>query len=116
MAKYEVTLHTGFDPLLHTIHEEVLHGSMSASYEDGSDLLLANGCRCAHRVYERYSVIGGNRVSLSVMLAEQENGTYVSAITSGGSRTVWKINTFGENTFGEQSFLDQFIDILHKIQ
>ena len=116
MAKYEATLHAGFDSLLRTIHEEVLQGSMSASYEDGSDLLLANGCRCAHRVYERYSVIGGNRVSLSVMLAEQEDGTYVSAITSGGNRAIWKINTFGENTFGEQSFLDQFIDILHKIQ
>ena len=112
MAKYEATLRAGFDSLLHTIHEEVLHGSISASYEDGSDLLLANRYRCAHRVYERYSVIGGNRVSLSVMLAEQENGTYVSAITSGGSQAVlWKVNTFGE-----QSFLDQFIDILHKFQ
>lgn len=112
MAKYEATLHAGFDSLLRTIHEEVLQGSMSASYEDGSDLLLANGCRCALRVYERYSVIGGNRVSLSVMLAEQEDGIYVSAITSGGSQAVlWKVNTFGE-----QSFLDQFIDILHKIQ
>lgn len=112
MAKYEATLHAGFDSLLRTIHEEVLHGSMSASYEDGSDLLLANGCRCALRVYERYSVIGGNRVSLSIMLAEQENGIRVSAITSGGSQAVlWKVNTFGE-----QSFLDQFIDILRKFQ
>ena len=91
MAKYEATLHAGFDSLLRTIHEEVLHGSMSASYEDGSDLLLANGHRCAHRVYERFNVIGGNRA-------------------------IWKINTFGENTFGEQSFLDQFIDILRKFQ
>lgn len=112
MAKYEATLHTGFDSLLHTIHEEIIRGSMSASYEDGSDLLLANGRRCALRVYERYSIIGGNRVSLSLMLVEQENGVYVSAIASGGSQAVlWKVNTFGE-----QSFLDQFIDILHKFQ
>jgi hypothetical protein len=54
----------------------------------------------AVRVYERYSMAGGNRVSMNVTLIGDDQKLFVSAITSGGSRAVlFKINTMGEHTF-----------------
>ena len=67
MAKYERYFQGDFDTVLERIHNGILSGSFSASYEDGSDF-AGGGARCAVRVYERYSAMGGNRVSLNVML------------------------------------------------
>lgn len=98
MAKYEATLRGGFDELLQVIHSAVTAGS-SASLEEQSDFSAA-GVRCAVRVYERYSLSGGNRVSLSVTLLEAGGTVRVSAIAAGGSRGVFlKLNTIGEETF-----------------
>ncbi len=67
MAKYEKHLTGNFDELLELVTDGVLNGSMSASYENGSD--WTNGTvRCAVRVFERYSYMGGNRVSMNVTL------------------------------------------------
>ena len=64
MAKYEKHLTGNFDELLELVTDGVLNGSMSASYENGSD--WTNGTvRCAVRVFERYSYMGGNRVSMN---------------------------------------------------
>lgn len=60
MAKYESFLTGNFDQILNRIHQEIINGSMSASYEDGSDY-RADGIRCAVRVYERYSMLGGKQ-------------------------------------------------------
>ena len=52
------------------------------------------------RVYERYSWLGSNRVSLALTLAGRDGEYFLSAITSGGSQAVFfKVNTFGENAF-----------------
>ena len=81
MAKYEREFCGDFDAALAKIHDAVMNGSYSASYEDGSD--YGNGdFRCAVRVYERYSAMGGNRVSLSVTLAGSGDAPLLSAITS----------------------------------
>lgn len=101
MAKLECRLHAPFGAVLDAIDTAILRGSVSASREDGSDF-SAGGHRCAVRVYERYSVIGSNRVSLNVTLLEDGTGVLLSAITSGGSQAVF----FKINTFGEESFLD----------
>ena len=101
MAKYEREFRGDFDAALAKIHDAVMNGSYSASYEDGSDY-VSGGFRCAVRVYERYSAIGGNRVSLSVTLAGSGETLFVSAITSGGSQAMFlKLNTFGEEAFLE---------------
>lgn len=98
MAKYEAVLRGGFHELLRVIHTAVTSGS-GASLEEQSDFSAA-GVRCAVRVYERYSLSGGNRVSLSVTLLEAGGTLRVSAIAAGGSRGVFfKINTLGEETF-----------------
>jgi hypothetical protein len=101
MAKYECSLSGDFDALLYRIEDGILRGSLSASYEDGSDL-TEGSVRCAVRVYERYSMLGGNRVSLNVTLVGNGDRLFLSAITSGGSQAV----LFKINTFGEESFLD----------
>ena len=109
MAKYESRLKGNFDELLNLINNGIRSGSISASYENGSDY-RQNGVRCAVRVYERYSMLGKNRVSMNVTLLGDGEELFVSVITSGGSQAVF----FKINTFGEQSFLQQAVDIVEK--
>lgn len=101
MAKYERRLKGNFNELLNWIHRDITNGSSSVSYEDGSDIDLADS-RVAVRVYERYSMAGGNRVSMNVTITGTGEDLFISAITSGGSQAVFfKINTIGEETFLE---------------
>lgn len=109
MAKLEVIIRNEpFDEILRRIENGILEGSFSASLEDASDFKSGNS-RCAVRVFERYSMIGNNRVSLNVTLFEGEDGIiHLSGITSGGSQAAFlKINTFGE-----QAFLDKLGELL----
>ena len=102
MAKYEKHLTGNFDEFLNLVSDSVLNGSMSASYEDGSDW-TSGEVRCAVRVFERFSMAGGNRVSMNVTLVGKGDELFLSAITSGGSQAVfWKINTMGEESFLEK--------------
>lgn len=95
MAKFERTITGDFDDVLDRLHQGVLEGSSSASYEDGSDY-TAGDVRCAVRVYERYSWSGGNRVSMNLTLVGRGRELFLSAITSGGSQAVlFKVNTWG---------------------
>jgi hypothetical protein len=101
MAKYERALEGNFDEFLSWLHNDISSGSASVSYEDGSDFELGQ-VKLAVRVYERYSMAGGNRVSLNITLVGEGRKLFVSAITSGGSQAIFfKINTIGENTFLE---------------
>lgn len=101
MAKYERRFKGNFKELLNYLHEGIINGSASASYEDGSDATIGD-IRLAVRVYERYSMIGSNRVSLNITILDDGEELFVSAITSGGSQAVFfKINTIGEETFLE---------------
>lgn len=108
MAKLQRTLHGDFDQLLDRIESGILNGSMSASLEDSSDF-RSNGARCSVRVFERYSYLGNNRVSLSITLFQTgDDPIYLSAITSGGSQALF----FKINTWGEESFLDKLQELL----
>lgn len=110
MAKYERRLTGSFDAVLSRLHDGILGGSASASYEDGSDY-AAGGVRCAVRVYERYSMAGGNRVSLNLTLVGNGETLFLSAITSGGSQAMF----FKVNTWGEEAFLDCLRDIVESL-
>lgn len=107
MAKFEKHLTGNFDEFLQRISDSVLNGSMSASYEDGSDW-TSGEVRCAVRVFERYSAMGGNRVSMNVTLVGNDRDLFLSAITSGGSQAVF----FKLNTLGEESFLEKLVPIV----
>lgn len=111
MAQYDTRLKGNFDELLAYIEHQVMQGSASASRE-GSMYYEMNGVRCAVRVYERYSYLGGNRLSLSVTLFGRDNDLHLTAITAGGSQAM----LFKINTWGEQSFLDKFIKAIEIYQ
>ena len=101
MAKYERRLKGNFNEFLNWIHTDITNGSSSVSYEDGSDI-NSGDTSVAVRVYERYSMAGGNRVSMNVTVTGTGEDLFVSAITSGGSQAVFfKMNTIGEETFLE---------------
>ncbi|MEY1676725.1 DUF6054 family protein [Gordonia sp. ABKF26] len=104
MSKHECAFTGDFDEVLHAIHACVLNGSSSASYEAGSDITVGD-VRCATLVFERYSMVGGNRLSLTVTLIGRGRELNLVAITSGGSQAVfWKLNFYGED-----AFLSQFV-------
>lgn len=108
MAKLEQRVYGNFDTILQRIEDGIMQGSASASLEEASDFGGGN-VRCSVRVFERYSFIGGNRVSLSVTLFQQEEGIVeISGITAGGSQAVF----FKVNTFGEEAFLDKLRELL----
>ena len=109
MAKYERELRGDFDQALEYFHNGILEGSMSASFEDESYVQYA-GVRCCVRVYERYSMMGGNRLSMTLTLVGDGEDLFLSAITSGGSQAMF----FKINTWGEESFLDTFRDLAER--
>ena len=99
MAKFETTLFGEFDDILEKIQKGILGSSVSATLEDSSDFCEENS-RCSVRVFERYSTFGGNRVSMTVVLFQNNGAIKISAITAGGSQAVFmKVNTFGEEAF-----------------
>ena len=79
MAQYTNHFETGFDSLLGYVEDSVKQGSVSASLEGGSDFAVGN-VRCATRVFERYSMIGNNRLTLSVTLFGQDGDVHLSAV------------------------------------
>lgn len=108
MAKLERTLNGDFRETLSRIQDGILQGSVSASLEHSSDF-VSGDAKCSVRVFERYSYMGGNRVSLSVTLFQ--NGSediHLSAITSGGSQAMF----FKMNTLGEEAFLNKLAKLL----
>lgn len=107
MAVLEREISGNFDEILSSIEDGILGGSISASLEESSDFSDGNS-RCSVRVFERYSYIGSNRVSLNVTLFMGESGRIkLSAISSGGSQAIF----FKVNTFGEEAFLDKLREI-----
>ena len=101
MAKFECTLRGDYNQALSYFHNGILQGSMSASFEEESYFQSA-GVRCTVRVYERYSMTGGNRLSMTLTLVGDGEKLYLSGITAGGSQGM----IFKFNTFGEEAFLD----------
>ena len=109
MAKYECTLRGDYDQALRYFHEGILNGSMSVSFEEES-YFQSFGVRVTVRVYERYSMTGGNRLSMTLTLVGDGEKLYLSGITAGGSQGVWlKINTWGE-----EAFLDTLRDLAQR--
>lgn len=116
MAKLECPLHGDFYTILNTVNQAVIGKSVSASVEDTTDF-VSGDTHVAVRVYERFSYLGNNRVSMNVTLigTRREDGTpevYLSAITSGGSGAVF----FKINTFGESAFLDTIRDAVDRFR
>ena len=112
MAIFEKTIQNKkFDQLLWKLENEIPASSWSAELEAGSDFKEGDA-RCSVRVFERYSVMGGNRLSLTLtMFQNGGNPIRLSAITAGGSQAVF----FKVNTLGEESFLEDVKGLLEEI-
>ncbi len=108
MAQLVETLNGNFNQILNKIETGILGGSISASLEASNDFFEGDS-KCSVRVFERYSYIGSNRLSMSVTLFQSGNGPiHLCAVTSGGSQAVF----FKINTFGEEAFLDKLREII----
>lgn len=87
------------DSLASHLDEAITTGSISATIEHQEELSVGDA-RVIIRIYERYSMMGESRVSLSVSILEVGDDLRVALATSGGSQAVfWKLNTFGEEAF-----------------
>ena len=97
MAKLETILQGEFHCIADRIEDGLLDGSVSAVMEDWSDFEEGDS-RCAVRVFEKYSHMSSDRVSLSVTLFQSGTGPVcLSAITSGGDEaTLVQMNPMGE--------------------
>ncbi len=102
MAKFECRFPAGynFDEVLNYFHKHLFSSGISTSYEDGSDY-QAGAVRVAVRVYERYTLMGDNRLSMTVMLASSGQEIFASAITAAGGGGVTKFVGWGEDEFLE---------------
>jgi len=90
------------DSLAAHMDRAISSGSVSASIENQDELAIGDA-RLIVRTYERFSVIGSNRVTLSVSILAVGDRMEVALSTSGGSQAVFfKINTFGEEAFMEK--------------
>ena len=112
MAILERTIRNqNFDTLLHRLEREIVNGSWSAELEASSDF-TEGSARCSVRVFERYSMMGGNRLSLTLtMFQNGDSPIRLSVITAGGSQAVF----FKVNTIGEESFLEDVKNLLEEI-
>ncbi len=103
MPKLECALYGDFDAILQEI-DDVLDKNISLTLEESSDFETKH-CRCAVRVYERYSFLSGGRVSLNITLLQADNKLFFSGVTSGGSEAIFfKLDTIGEKTFLKKLF------------
>ena len=99
MAIFEKTIRNqNFDTLLRKLEHAIPDSSWSAELEAGSDF-KEGSARCSVRVFERYSMVGGNRLSLTLTLFQNgDEPIRLSAIAAGGSQAVFfKMNTLGED-------------------
>ena len=108
MAKYTKSFQGNYNHFLKYIENEIIQGSMSATIEDRHQSVI-NNVQCTILVFERYSYVGDNRVSLNVTLFQNGSGPIqLSAIAAGGSQAM----LFKINTWGEEAFLDKLKELL----
>jgi uncharacterized protein DUF6054 len=99
VAKYEKSFKGELEPFLAAVEASILDQSATAEIVDYTDVMVGR-TRVSVRVWERYSVFGSSRVSLSLTVAGCDGWVYASAIGSGGSQAlVLKVNTLSEENF-----------------
>ncbi len=106
MAKYTKTMQGDIDDFVAYLKDKILKGSFTASLEEEEH--YRNAVSYSVLVFERYSYIGSNRLSLSITIVQEHDSLRLVAVSSGGSQAV----LFKVNTFGEDSFLGKLIKII----
>ncbi len=107
MAKYTTTVGGSLNELVTYIkYNESRLGSKITLEEEITG--TADSVKYWVGTYERYAVLGENRVSLNVMLIEYSEGVKVIATASGGSQAAF----FKINHWSEDNFLNDFVSII----
>lgn len=109
MAKLECRLYGDFQQILKDIELEIMQEDVSVNLKEESSFDIDN-CMCAVRVYERFSCLGGSKLSLSVTLLQVSNEIFLSAIISGGSPAMF----IQLEDMREKNFLNKLGDIIEK--
>lgn len=84
MAKFIREFKGNFDEVVEFSKNTVLDNSASSTLED-EVFYNVNDVKIGVLVFERYSITGGNRLSLTLTIVGFEDEIKLSAITSGGS-------------------------------
>ena len=101
MAIFEKTIRNqNFDTLLRKLERAIPDSSWSAELEAGSDF-KDGSARCSVRVFERYSMVGGNRLSLTLTLFQNGDEPIRLSAIAAGQAVFFKMNTLGEDAFLE---------------
>lgn len=108
MAKFEKSVHGNLRHFTNYLTQNYDYLGASISLEDSSAYSLGE-VDVAIYVFERYSYLGKNRVSLNVTCVGNQNEIRITAISSGGSQAM----LFKINTWGEESFLEKFIKLVN---
>ena len=82
MPKYEQILTGRFDELLNIL-DRAAKGNPSVSLSEQSDVTISD-VRMALRVYQRFSLVSGNRLTLALSLIGRENRMFLCAACTGG--------------------------------
>ncbi len=85
MAKFEGLLRGDFEEIRRECMTLILKSSVSAHLEDETRISL-EGSRLHFMVFERYSLIGENRLSLSIVMAKSPRGFLCQLSPQGGPR------------------------------
>lgn len=103
MAQYQKKFKGDYNKFTEYIEYEVQQRSFTSSFE-GKMISSMADVKCTVLVFERYSYLGKNRVSLNVTILGHGDEIEVMAITAGGSQAV----LFKVNTWGEENYLSYF--------
>jgi len=111
MAKYELTVKGTVRELKNYIlrHEAMLGDTAEIVDESEGEM---GGSRYWFANYERYAMLGENRVSMCIMLLGGEDSVRVVASASGGSQAV----VVKINTISEENFLDAFMELMESYE
>lgn len=106
MAELKQKVSGDFDELLKYLEAELNMASLEASGEGFAE----GGARLAVRVFEQYSWLGGNRMSLTVTLFQNGGDIQVYAVGAGASQAMF----FKVNTWSEQGMIDKLAALLYE--
>ena len=87
MAKYETVVEGKFEEVVKQLQLDISNSGISMNLVDESNFTVG-GTKVAVRVYDKYYMRNGNRTSLSLTVAGNEDKIYITAIGAGGGSGV----------------------------
>lgn len=107
MSKYSGYVKLSVDEIVVVVRNAILNETITGSLED-EHITWVGGKKVYTQVFEKYSMAGGNRMSLTINYYEQDGCTEVMAIATGASQGAFlKLNFFSENWL-----ISDFINII----